>query len=200
MSSNFATAFQAFRTIHWARMPWHLKPMDNRHPRSAGVTAAATLALLGCGTAFFFWGYLLLALVNAHADDHGRRFYEVHPVIFLVFALVPSGVIALGIRTGIGLFQLRPWARVSALVWASLTLCFCLGLIALRPFETFFIADHFVGELESFEQLISVALVILLLPSSVWWLFLFRAKDVKKQFEASAREQNGKQVSVTSHA
>ncbi len=55
--------------------------------------------------------------------------------------------------------------------------------IAFRPFETFFIADHFVSELQSFKQLISVALIILLLPSSVWWLFLFRAEDVKKQFE-----------------
>ena len=174
--------------------------MGKPHPRSAGVTAAATLALLGCGTAFFFWGYLLLVLMNASPDEHGRRFYDVHPIFFVIFALVPSAVIALGIRTGIGLFQLRPWARVSALVWALITLVFCLGLIAFRPFETFFIADHFVSELQSFKQLISVALIILLLPSSVWWLFLFRAEDVKKQFELREQEDEGRPGVVTSQA
>jgi hypothetical protein len=174
--------------------------MANPHPRSAGVTAAATLALLGCGTAFFFWGYLLLALMNASPDQFGRRFYDVHPIFFLSFALVPSAVIALGIRTGIGLFHLRPWARVSALLWASITLAFCLGLIAFRPFETFIIADHFVSELQSFKQLVSVALIILLLPSSVWWLYLFRAKDVKKQFEVGGGDDQGGAEAVTSQA
>lgn len=156
--------------------------MSNSRPRSAGVTAAATLALLGCGSAFFFWGYLFLTLLNAPSDDMGRHFYQLHPVLFLLVALVPSSVIALGIRTGIGLFQLRPWARTSALIWASITLTFCLTLIAIRPFETFFIPTHFVSPTESFQQLVAIALVILLLPASVWWLFLFRMKSVKAQF------------------
>src|SRR5208337_2439899 len=81
--------------------------MTDSRPRSAGVTAAATLALLGCGGAFFLWGYFFLAVLNAPPDEFGRHFYSVHPAAFLVIALVPSGLIALGIRTGIGLFQFR---------------------------------------------------------------------------------------------
>jgi hypothetical protein len=158
--------------------------MATSHPRSAGVTAAATLVLLGCTSAFFFWGYFLLVLLNAPPDDHGNHIYQTHTVAFLLIALVPSSVIALGIRTGIGLFQLRPWARTSAMIWAIITLVFCLSLIALRPFETFFISDRFVAPLESLKQLIAIALVILLLPVSVWWLFLFRMKSVKAQFLA----------------
>ena len=165
--------------------------MSNPPRRSAGVTAAATFAILGCGTAFLCWGYLLISILNAATDDKGKHFYEAYPAIFLAFALVPSSVIAVGIRTGIGLFQLRPWARVSAMVWAVITMAFCLSMIALRPFETFFIADHFVGELESFKQLISMALIILLLPCSVWWLFLFRVKSVKEQFDAPVSETAG---------
>jgi len=163
---------------------WHSLFMTNPSPRSAGVTAAATLALLGCTTSFFVWGYVFLTLLNAPADAHGRHLYQTHLTFFLAFAFVPSGVIALGIRTGIGLFQLRPWARVAAMVWASITLAFCLALIALRPFEVFVIPDTFVGPAESLKQLAAIALIILLLPASVWWLFLFRSKGVKLQFQA----------------
>lgn len=155
--------------------------MGSSCPRSAGVTAAATLAILGCSSAFFLWGYFLLALLNAQADQ-GKPVYRSHLGMFAVVALVPSGLIALGIRTGIGLFQLRPWARVTALAWAGIAATFCLMIIALRPFETFFIPDRFVAPTESFKQLLAIGFVILVLPVSVWWLFLFRTKAVKEQF------------------
>jgi len=156
--------------------------MPNAHPRSAAVTAAATLTLLNCACVFFFWGYFLLSLLNAPADAHGRHVYQLYPGPFLLISLVPPAVVAMGIRTGIGLFRLRPWARLAALLWAGLTLAFCLWLIAWRPFETFVISDRFVAPAESMRQLVSVALLILLLPTSVWWLFLFRMESVKLQF------------------
>jgi hypothetical protein len=171
--------------------------MENLRPRSAGVTAAATLAILGCSSSFILWGIFLLNLLNAPPNQHGKRFYELYPVTVLLIALVPSTFMALGIRTGIGLFQLRPWARVAALAWACVSLAFCLGLIAFRPFETFFIPDHFVGPTESLKQLIAISVVILLLPVSVWWLFLFRAKSVKEQFQREVEEQEGHMAGVT---
>jgi multisubunit Na+/H+ antiporter MnhB subunit len=159
--------------------------MSNPISRSAGVTAAATLAILGSVSAFFFWGNFFLTLLNAPPDARGNHLYETHPVAFLVIATVPSVLIALGIWTGIGLFQLRRWARRAALTWASIALLFCLLMIAFRPFETFFIPDHFVSELESLKQLIAVAIVLMLLPVSVWWLFFFRTESVKLQFLAA---------------
>jgi hypothetical protein len=171
--------------------------MANAHPRSAAVTAAATLTLLGCSTAFLFWGYFLLSLLNT-PDQHGRHLYQQQPGPFFVFALVPPAVIALGIRTGIGLFQLRPWARISALIWAALTLAFCLALIAFRPFETFVIPERFVGSTESIKQLIAISLLILLMPSSVWWLFLFRMKSVKAQFGVELKERREPAPVITS--
>jgi NADH:ubiquinone oxidoreductase subunit 5 (subunit L)/multisubunit Na+/H+ antiporter MnhA subunit len=89
----------------------------------------------------------------------------------------------LGMGTGIGLFQLRPWARKAALLWASIALAFCLSMIALRPFETFAIPEHFVTEAESMRQLLAVSVVCMLLPISIWWLFFFRLKSVVEQFE-----------------
>jgi hypothetical protein len=157
--------------------------MSKRPPRSAGVTAAATLALLGNVAAFFVWGHFFLALLNLPPDDQGKHVYENHAAAFLLIAVVPSALIALGIKTGIGLFQLRSWARIAALTWASIALIFCLALIALRPFETFVIPDRYVSDLTSLKQLIAVSFVVALLPVSVWWLFLFRMKSVKMQFD-----------------
>jgi hypothetical protein len=156
--------------------------MANPGSRSASVTAAATLALLSCTTCFLVWGYVLLTLVNSPIDLQGHHFYQIYPILFLLVVLVPSTVIALGARTGLGILQLRPWARVAALIWAAIALAFCLALIALRPFETFVIRDNFVGPTESLQQLASIAFIILLLPASLWWLFLFRSKSAKLQF------------------
>jgi len=159
--------------------------MSNPKPRSAGVTASATLAILGSVTAFFFWGNFFLALLNAPPDSQRNHLYQTHPAAFLMITIVPSVLIALGIWTGIGLFQLRRWARLAALTWASIALVFCLLMIAFRPFETFFIPDRFVSDLESLKQLIAIAIVLLLLPVSVWWLFFFRIESVKLQFLAA---------------
>jgi hypothetical protein len=56
-------------------------------------------------------------------------------------------------------------------------------MIALRPFETFAIPEHFVTEAESMKQLLAVSAVFMLLPISIWWIFFFRLKSVVKQFE-----------------
>lgn len=157
--------------------------------RSAGVTCAAALAILGSASAFYLWGSLFLGLLNSPPNSHGKHLYELYPFTFFLMFSVPLFLIASGIRTGIGLFQLRPWARRAALLWASVALCFCLYTIAFRPFETFFFPDHFVSDLESFKQLLAISLVIALFPVSLWWIFLFRMPSVKRQFEQPAQSE-----------
>ena len=154
--------------------------------RSAGVTCAATLAILGSSSALFVWGSIFLGVLDAPPISEGKHLYELYPfTLFLMFS-VPLFLIASGIRTGIGLFQLKPWARRAALLWAGVALCFCLYMIAFRPFETFFIPDRLVSEVESFKQLLAISLVIALFPISVWWIFFFRLPGVKRQFEEPA--------------
>ncbi|HUI51776.1 MAG TPA: hypothetical protein VLX60_08335 [Terriglobales bacterium] len=150
--------------------------------RSAGVTCAAALAILGSATAFLVWGSFFLGMLNSQADVRGRKIYEAHPVLTFLIATLPFLLIASGIRTGIGLFQLKPWARKAALLWASAALCFSLWFIAFRPYQTFFIPEHFVSELESLKQLLAISLVFATLPVSIWWIFLFRMESVKGQF------------------
>ena len=157
--------------------------------RSAGVTCAAALAILGSGSALFVWGHFFLSTLNAPPDSNGKHLYELHPFTLLLLFMVPLFLIASGLRTGIGLFQLKPWARRAALLWAAVALCFCLYMIAFRPFETFFIPNHFVSEVESFKQLLAISLVIALFPVSLWWIFFFRLPNVKRQFEEPARTE-----------
>jgi len=77
-------------------MPKDMMPAKNR---SAGVTAAATLAVLGSVIAFFLWGWLFLPLMNLPPDSNGQHAYQVHPITFALIALVPPFLVALGMRT-----------------------------------------------------------------------------------------------------
>lgn len=157
--------------------------------RSAAVTCAAALAILGSTSALLVWGSIFLRVLNEPPYSQGNHLYELHPFTWFLMFSVPLFLIASGIRTGIGLFQLKPWARQAALLWAGVALCFCLYLIAFRPFETFFIPDRFVSEMESFKQLLAISLMVALFPISIWWIFLFRLPSVKRQFEESSQSE-----------
>ena len=135
--------------------------------------------------AFLAWGAVFYPLVNLPPTPGGQHIYQIHPLSFTLIALVPPMLVALGFLTGMGLFQLRPWARKGALLWATIALAFCLSMIALRPFETFAIPEHIVSDVDSMRQLLAVSVVFMLLPVSVWWLFFFRLRGVVKQFEGS---------------
>jgi hypothetical protein len=151
--------------------------------RSAGVTCAAALAILGSSSALYIWGSFFLGVMNADPGPGGKHLYQVYPFTILLLFSVPLFLIASGIRTGIGLFQLKQWARRAALLWASVALCFCLYMIAFRPYETFFIPERFVSELERLKQFLALSLMVALFPISLWWIFFFRLPSVKRQFE-----------------
>jgi hypothetical protein len=160
------------------------------HTRSAGVTAAATLALLGGASALFVWGWFFRGLLDLPADSTGKHAYQSHPVAFFSLMLVPPFLIALGLRTGVGLFQVKMWARKAAIYWAVIALAFSLSVIAFRPYETFVIPDRYVTDAESLKQLLAVSMVIFIFPVSVWWLFYFTRRGVKRQFEDSHSESS----------
>jgi hypothetical protein len=158
--------------------------MAQPRPRSAGVTAAATYAVLCSAVAFFYWAFTVLRLLNAPHDDQGRSFYESFPVAFFFIALIPPAIIGAAVRIAVGLFQRRPWARVTSMIGAGVCVAVCLGFIAFRPFQTFVIPQHFVSQVVLTRQMASVSMLIMLLPVSIWWLFYVRTRNVKEQFAA----------------
>jgi hypothetical protein len=151
--------------------------------RSAGITAAATLALFESASIFLVWLFYFTSLMNLPPDSSGKHIYQYLPLTFLVLGIVPPLIAAIGIRTGIGLFHLKDWARKAALLWATIALATCLAIIALRPFETFVFPEHVVTDVEYLRQLLVISILIMLLPISVWWLFYFRMHSVKAQFQ-----------------
>lgn len=155
-------------------------------PRSAGVTCAAALSFCGSLFALYVWSGIYFGIVQSSPDSRGHHLYDLHPLAFAVIVAVPVFLIVCGMCLGVGLFQLRAWARRAALIWATVALLFCLGMIAFRPFQTFVIPENFVGETESFKQLLAIMAIVLLLPVSVWWLFFFRLASVKRQFDPNA--------------
>jgi hypothetical protein len=179
---NLGAKFHTFRTIPFSAPVRHRERMASVRSRSAGVTAAATYAILCCTTAFVVWGYVFLVLLNAAPFDDGRYFYQLFPARFLLVALVPPAAIAFGIRTAVGLLHLRPWARWTSMVLAATFLVLSLVIIAFRPFETFVIPHQFVSQGVLTQQMFWFSSVILLLPASIWWLFYFRTRKVKLQF------------------
>jgi hypothetical protein len=165
--------------------------------RSAGVTASATLSLLGSVSALLVWGWFFLGLLTLVGDSQGRHSYQAHPIAFFSVALVPPLLIAMGLRLGVGLFQLKPWARKAALLWAVIALTFSLSVITFRPYQTFVIPDRFVGDAESLKQLLAIALLIFTFPISVWWLFYFTRASVKLQFQDANPANPPQEISET---
>ncbi len=139
--------------------------------------------MLGSASALLVWGWIFRGLATLPRDTSGRHAYESHPIAFFSLALVPPLLIAIGLRMGVGLFQLRPWARKAALWWAVIALIFSLSVIAFRPYQTFVIPEKFVSDAESLKQLLAVAMLIFTFPISVWWIFYFTRPSVKIQFQ-----------------
>jgi hypothetical protein len=155
--------------------------------RSAGVTAAATLGILGGVSALLVWGWFFISTVNLPPDNQGKHGYQTHPLAFFTFALIPPLLVAMGIRTSIGLFQLKPWARRSAILWAAFALIFSSSVIAFRPYETFAIPEDFVSSLESLKQLLAISFVGFTFPAGAWCLLYFTRKRVIAQFDAALK-------------
>ena len=181
---RFGYALRA-TTLFSATPVWcHSETMALERIRSAGVTASAALAMMVSVATLLLWGWMFVPLLSLPQDANGKYVYQTQWLAFSILALLPPVFVAVGVRTSIGLFQLKPWARRAAMLMASIGLVLSLTMIAMRPFETFFIPERFVSEVESLKQLLAIAFVFMLLPISVWWLFFFRFKGVKAQFES----------------
>jgi hypothetical protein len=154
--------------------------------RSAGVTAAATLGILGSVSALVVWGWFFLSMLTMPVDRHGKHYTQLHPIPFVVTALAPPVLIALGIRISVGLFQLKPWARRGALLWAGLALLFSASVIAFYPYETFVIQEDLVTPIVSLRQLLAFSFVISTFPVAGWCLLYFTRRRVIAQFDLAS--------------
>lgn len=159
--------------------------------RSGDITAAAIVLFFGSGllVLFMLLGIFEAALTQVPPEARYGQFFG------LAFYLFFAGS---GIATGVGILQLRPWARISMVALSATAICYCaLGAVfmALVPSllrEAAPDASPAVGTIILF-----VGFLFLLVPLgiAIWWLVLFTRQRVALQF-VSARAVLPEAVSI----
>jgi MFS family permease len=165
------------------------RSMDDSPKRSASVTAAAVVAILGslflllcCSVAFFAFLSLKLTGTSPEAPPFVRTAMLATQGLMMCVSLF-------GIATGIGVIYLRNWARISMLTWAGLSVFF--GVIGI-PIAYFALSSPIPNApalpAESMQAVRWILLFIYGLPLliGIWWLILFNRKSVKAQFAGTA--------------
>ena len=163
----------------------YTRSMDSPANRSASVTAAAVVAILGSVFLLLCFSIALLALLLVKLPGNAPEL----PPSVRTFGLATQGFMIclslFGLATGIGLLYLRKWARISILIWGGLSVFF--GVIGipiafLMPFSPTPNAPNLPAEsMQAFRWIILIIYGVPLLIG-IWWLILFNRKTVKAQF------------------
>ncbi len=152
--------------------------------RPASVTVVAVLSILG--SFFTLLVAALVGLVTQMPMPAGVQQTPLDRYVLLSTAGLFGALGIWGILTAIGLFRMKPWARMSTLIFSG-GLVFCaacsLGFVFLVP--TFIPG----GEQLPFLRGIIVGMAVfygLLLLIGIWWLVLFNRAVIKAQFYGGA--------------
>lgn len=154
--------------------------------RSVGVTVIVILSLLG-SVFTFAMGILLLAAMIVALPARSDQF-SVSPTFLKVIVMMASLVYLLpaiwGIVTGVGLWRLKNWARISIVVFSVLLILVggfsgLMTLVAPIPL----IPNNPVNPSIMTGVRISMGAFMLSLAGiGVWWLVFFNRPKVKEQF------------------
>jgi len=154
--------------------------------RSAGVTVIVVLSMLG-SVLTFAMGILMLVVMIVAPVSHSNQFPG-PPIFFKMMLLFASLMYLLpavwGIVTGIGLWRLKNWARISIIVFSVLLILTggFSGLMMLAvpmPSTPNNTVDPSV--MTGIRMAIG-AFMLALAGIGVWWLVFFNRSKVKEQF------------------
>jgi hypothetical protein len=106
-------------------------------------------------------------------QTHSHQYYA-------VLIGVPLCLSLLGVVTGRGLLRMRNWARRATLYMATVPVCGCI--LFLRLYKPKPIAEGAIFVVGDLLPAIACALLVVLLPVSVWWWILFTRKTVRSRF------------------
>lgn len=152
--------------------------------RSVGVTLSAVIVLLGSVLTLLLG--LVVAAIGLMPTD--PRIGALRP-LFLVEAVIFGVVAVLGMATGVDLFRLRRWARISLIVFAAFL---CLtgftagGMMLVIPLPAPANAPAGFARTMMGVRLGIAGFYFLLLALGGWWIWLFTRAGVKAQFEMTA--------------
>jgi len=154
--------------------------------RSPGVTAAAIVAFLGSGLTILM-GVLVVSVgltgMSRASVPAGQNF----PPGFLFAVMITESLVYFafagwGIASAVGLLNLKEWARVSVLVFGSLTLAMC-GVLAAFVWLIQLPSTPGTPSVD-WRMIKAIASLIFLAPTAIasWWLVLFNLRSVRTQF------------------
>ncbi|HEV2287420.1 MAG TPA: hypothetical protein VGR81_00545 [Candidatus Acidoferrales bacterium] len=149
--------------------------------RSGAVTAAAVVMFIGSALLLLMTAVMLLGGLVAQFSAQLPQ--EQRGLEIMVAAMYALGMIW-GVATGIGVLQLRPWARISAIVMSVLAIGFsCMGILGAAIVPRIMESQPNVPA-QFVELGVIIAVVGMLIPLgiAIWWLILFTRKRVILEF------------------
>ena len=162
--------------------------MDHSPNRSASVTFAAVVAILGGLFLLLCSSVLLFAMLLGKFPGTSPELAPFVRNIMLATNALMMCLSLFGIATGIGLIYLRNWARISILIWGGMLVFFGgidIPIAFLMPIPpTPSAPDLPVADMQAV-RLILLAIYGMPLLIGIWWLILFNRKTVKAQFASA---------------
>jgi hypothetical protein len=144
--------------------------------RPVGVTVSAIVAILGSILSLLAAVFMVAGLFIEQGPNQPPNIAQIAIAAAVMFAAF--GV--LGLWTSVGLFRLRPWARVSILVFAGI-LAVTYGL-ALLMIPVLPMPQDVGVELQHTIRRITIAMVAIPFAIGIWWLIQFNRPSTKAAF------------------
>lgn len=145
--------------------------------RSGDVTAAAIILFFGSGLMVLMAVVIIVGAAVTPLPPEQRAVEFMMPIFYALVA-------AWGIATGVGILQLRPWARISMIVMSSMAIfsSVCGGLgVMMVPL---LLQQQPSVPVAAIKVVVLVALIMVAVPLAIaiWWLILFTRKRVQLEF------------------
>lgn len=156
--------------------------------RSAGVVAAALVAMLGSAFMLLMALLTVLSVVLSRFLPQQNGIAAAGTAAVTAIALFYLALGGGGFATALGVLKLRPWARIPMIIFGGFTAFTCVftGLLV------FFIPMPAVPNSNltpadwSHVRVVTVAMFAIPAAIGVWWLVLFNLRSTRQQFTAGA--------------
>lgn len=156
--------------------------------RSFGVTFSAVVVFIGSGLTLLF---ALLAALSPLLGRTSDRPQNLPPAVGLMLGFIYLLFAGWGIASGVGLIQLRRWARISMLVFNALLLFICIPtilVILVIPLPGVNSPDL----PPNFSLYMRIGIAVFYGAVAVMaaaWMWFFTRKSVKEQFAGAVRAE-----------
>ncbi|HEV2314451.1 MAG TPA: hypothetical protein VGR94_04025 [Candidatus Acidoferrales bacterium] len=145
--------------------------------RSGDVTAAAIVLFFGSALMILMAVVMIVGAAVTPLPSEQRAMQFVLPIFYALLA-------AWGIATGVGVLQLRPWARISIIVMSSTAVFFAVcGALGVMMVPLLLQQDPNIPA-GATRIVVFIGLIVLGVPLAIaiWWLILFTRRRVQLEF------------------